>query len=62
MLLSSGSVLVPWATANPIAVEHRVTEDLFAEADLELIPIRPLVLAGNALNWAPSIRTRCPRC
>jgi uncharacterized protein YbjT (DUF2867 family) len=58
VLLSSGSVLVPWATSNPITVEHRMTEDLLTGSGPELVPIRPLVLAGNALAWAPSIRSR----
>ncbi|WP_405058129.1 NAD(P)H-binding protein [Kribbella sp. NBC_01505] len=58
VLLSSGSVLLPWATSNPIAVDHRVTEGLLTDAGLNLVPIRPLVLANNALNWAPSIRER----
>ncbi|MFD7157135.1 SDR family oxidoreductase [Kribbella sp. NPDC059898] len=57
VLLSSGSVLVPWATANPITVEHRTTEELLAGSGPELVPIRPLVLANNARNWAWSIRT-----
>lgn len=58
VLLSSGSVLVPWATSNPITVEHRTTEDLLIGSGPELVPIRPLVLAGNALAWASSIRSR----
>ncbi|MEU4193813.1 NAD(P)H-binding protein [Kribbella sp. NPDC026611] len=58
VLLSSGSVLLPWATSNPITVEHRMTEDLLSTSGPELVPIRPLVLANNALNWASSIRSR----
>ncbi|GAA1159486.1 NAD(P)H-binding protein [Kribbella jejuensis] len=57
VLLSSGSVLVPWATNNPIAVEHRMTEELLAGSGPELVPIRPLVLANNARNWAWSIKS-----
>lgn len=57
VLLSSGSVLVPWATANPITVEHRITEELLAGSGPELVPIRPLVLANNARNWAGSIKS-----
>jgi uncharacterized protein YbjT (DUF2867 family) len=58
VLLSSGSVLLPWATINPITLEHRMTEDLLTDAGLPLVPIRPLVLANNALNWATAIRHR----
>ncbi|HWD78446.1 MAG TPA: NAD(P)H-binding protein [Kribbella sp.] len=57
VLLSSGSVLVPWATSNPITVEHRITEELLAGSGPELVPVRPLVLANNARNWAWSIRS-----
>lgn len=54
VLLSSGSVLLPWAADNAIAVEHREAET--ALADTALVPVRPLVLANNAAWWAPSIR------
>ncbi|HZX02044.1 SDR family oxidoreductase [Kribbella sp.] len=57
VLLSSGSVLVPWATSNPITVEHRTTEELLAGSGPELVAVRPLVLANNARNWAWSIRS-----
>jgi len=52
VLLSSGSVLHPTSAGNPITEEHRAIEDAFAAApDLTVIPIRPLVLATNALPW-----------
>lgn len=57
VLLSSGSVLLPYAVGNAIAEEHRAVERQLAEAGLPWTPIRPLVLANNALNWADSIRT-----
>jgi len=57
VLLSSGSVLLDYATKNPIAVEHRAVEEELAGSGLRWTPIRPLVLANNALNWASSIRT-----
>ncbi len=57
VLLSSGSVLVPSSAANPITVEHRHVEQALTSADGPiLVPIRPLVLASNALNWAHQIR------
>ncbi|WP_328608266.1 NAD(P)H-binding protein [Amycolatopsis sp. NBC_00345] len=54
--LSSGSVLLPGAAGNVIAEEHRAVERSFADSGLRWTPIRPLVLAGNAVNWARSIR------
>ncbi|WP_426503452.1 SDR family oxidoreductase [Dactylosporangium sp. McL0621] len=51
VLLSSGSVLLPWTADNAIAREHREVE-----AALPATPVRPLVLANNALAWARSIR------
>lgn len=57
VLLSSGSVLVPSLAANPITVEHRLVEQALASSDGPiLVPIRPLVLASNALNWATQIK------
>ncbi|HWO62341.1 MAG TPA: NAD(P)H-binding protein [Umezawaea sp.] len=56
VLLSSGSVLLPNAVGNLIAEEHRAVERALAESGLRWTPIRPLVLANNALNWAESIR------
>jgi uncharacterized protein YbjT (DUF2867 family) len=56
VLLSSGSVLLPYAQGNPIAEHHRAVERALTGAGLPLVAIRPLVLAGNALNWARSIR------
>jgi uncharacterized protein YbjT (DUF2867 family) len=56
VLMSSGSVLLPWTGSNAIAVEHRETERAVAAAGVAVTPIRPLVLAGNAANWARSIR------
>ncbi|MGI5131705.1 NAD(P)H-binding protein [Pseudonocardia sp. CA-107938] len=56
VVLSSGSVLLPWAAGNPITEEHRALEDDLAAAGLPVTPIRPLVLANNALSWAETIR------
>ncbi|MCS7483029.1 NAD(P)H-binding protein [Umezawaea endophytica] len=56
VLLSSGSVLLPAAVGNLIAEEHRAVERELAESGLRWTPIRPLVLANNALNWAGSVR------
>ena len=56
VLLSSGSVLLPNAVGNLIAEEHRAVERALAESGLRWTPIRPLVLANNALSWAGSIR------
>ncbi|MFI1914905.1 SDR family oxidoreductase [Nocardia sp. NPDC020380] len=56
VLMSSGSVLLPDAAGNPIAEEHRAIERTLAASGLSCTPIRPLVLANNALNWAASIR------
>jgi uncharacterized protein YbjT (DUF2867 family) len=57
VLLSSGAVIHPSSTGNPIAEEHRMVEDAFAAADdLTVVPIRPLVLASNALWWSREIR------
>src|SRR3569833_229719 len=56
VLLSSGSVLQPYARGNASAEEHRAVEEAFAASGLPWTPVRPLVLAGNALNWAGSDR------
>jgi uncharacterized protein YbjT (DUF2867 family) len=56
VLLSSGSVLLPAAAGNLIAEEHRAVERTMAGSGLRWTPIRPLVLATNALNWAGPIR------
>ncbi len=56
VLLSSGSVLLPAANGNLIAEEHRAVEATMAASGLRWTPIRPLVLATNALNWAGAIR------
>lgn len=57
VVLSSGSVLLPYAAGNAIAEEHRAVERALAASGLPWTPVRPLVLAANALNWAESIRT-----
>lgn len=49
--LSSGSVLLESAAGNAIAEEHRVVEEAFLRSGLPWVPIRPLVLATNDLNW-----------
>jgi uncharacterized protein YbjT (DUF2867 family) len=57
VLMSSGSVIHPSSAGNSITEEHRGIEHAFAAAsDLTVVPIRPLVLATNALGWARSIR------
>lgn len=57
VLLSSGSALVPSSATNPITVEHRRVEEALTSADgPDVVPIRPLVLATNALSWAPQIK------
>jgi uncharacterized protein YbjT (DUF2867 family) len=57
VLLSSGSVLLPDMERNAIAAEHRAVEEALTAAGLPWTPVRPLVLAGNALRWAESIRS-----
>lgn len=57
VVLSSGSVLLPYARGNAIAEEHRAMERVLAASGLRWTPIRPLVLANNALTWSYSIRT-----
>lgn len=56
VVLSSGSVLLPYAHGNAIAEEHRTMEAVLAASGLHWTPVRPLVLANNALTWAYSIR------
>jgi uncharacterized protein YbjT (DUF2867 family) len=57
VLLSSGSVIHPSSAGNTITEEHREVEQAFlTAADLTVVPIRPLVLATNALGWAHGIR------
>lgn len=57
VLMSSGSVLHPTSAGNPITERHREAEAAFAaQPGVELVPIRPLVLATNALGWAHPIR------
>ncbi|WP_406345929.1 NAD(P)H-binding protein [Streptomyces sp. NBC_00648] len=56
VVLSSGSVLLPYARGNAIAEEHRAMEAVLAASGLRWTPIRPLVLANNALTWSYSIR------
>lgn len=57
VLMSSGSVVHPASAGNAITEEHRAVERAFAAAtDLTLVPIRPLVLATNALGWAHGVQ------
>jgi uncharacterized protein YbjT (DUF2867 family) len=57
VLMSSGSVVHPTSRGNAITEAHRDIEETFTAAtDLTVIPIRPLVLASNALFWAGQIR------
>ncbi len=55
VLMSSGSVIHPSSAGNAITEEHREVEEAFAGSGLSVVPIRPLVLATNALAWAWSI-------
>jgi uncharacterized protein YbjT (DUF2867 family) len=56
VLMSSGSVVHPTSRGNVITEEHRAIEEAYASATgLTVIPIRPLVLASNALFWAGQI-------
>lgn len=58
VLMSSGSVIHPTSAGNAITEEHREVEAAFAAApDLDVVPIRPLVLATNALGWSWPIKT-----
>ena len=56
VLMSSGSVVHPSSAGNPITEEHREVEDAFAGSGLSFVPVRPLVLATNALGWSRPIR------
>ncbi|TYK44956.1 SDR family oxidoreductase [Actinomadura decatromicini] len=57
VLLSSGSVVHPTSAGNAITERHRQVEAAFAaNSDVRVVPIRPLVLATNALGWAHQIR------
>jgi uncharacterized protein YbjT (DUF2867 family) len=56
VVLSSGSVLLPQAAGNAITREHRAVEEALDRSGLRWTPIRPLVLATNALNWADGVR------
>ncbi|WP_433513638.1 NAD(P)H-binding protein [Nonomuraea sp. CA-143628] len=57
VLMSSGSVIHPSSAGNAIAEKHREVEAAFAVAsDVLMMPVRPLVLATNALGWAYQIR------
>ncbi|MET1075476.1 MAG: NAD(P)H-binding protein [Umezawaea sp.] len=56
VVMSSGSVLLPYTAGNASTEEHRAVERVLAESGLRWTPVRPLVLANNALNWSWSIR------
>ena len=57
VLLSSGSVVHPSSAGNAITESHREVEEAFAAAgDPTAVPVRPLVLATNALGWSSAIR------
>lgn len=61
VLMSSGSVIHPGSRGNAITEEHRQVEDEFAAAnDVTVVPVRPLVLATNALSWAHTITASRP--
>lgn len=55
VLMSSGSVVHPASRGNAIAEEHRDVEEAFAASGLDVVPVRPLVLATNALGWSHPI-------
>ncbi len=55
--MSSGSVVLPSSRGNTITEEHREVEEAFeAASDITVVPVRPLVLATNALGWSYSIK------
>jgi len=56
VLLSSGSVVHPTSRGNLITEQHRAVEEAFAGSGLAVVPVRPLVLATNALGWAYPIK------
>lgn len=57
VLMSSGSVIHPSSKGNAITEEHREVEKAFSAApDLRVVPVRPLVLATNALGWSYPIK------
>ncbi|GGF37304.1 NAD(P)H-binding protein [Subtercola lobariae] len=57
VVMSSGSIIHTTSAGNAITEEHRQVEDAFAAAaDIAVVPLRPLVLANNALSWAYPIR------
>ncbi|WNV84397.1 NAD(P)H-binding protein [Umezawaea sp. Da 62-37] len=56
VVMSSGSVLLPHTAGNASTEEHRAVERVLTGSGLRWTPVRPLVLANNALNWAWSIR------
>lgn len=56
VLMSSGTVLQPALAANANTEEHRFVEEVLAGRTFRLTPVRPLVLANNALNWTWPIR------
>lgn len=60
VLLSSGSVIHPPLAGNPITESHREVERAFAKTELTVVPIRPLVLATNALGWSYPIKAGRP--
>lgn len=60
VLLSSGSVVHEPSRGNAIAEEHREVEEAFAASGLDVVPVRPMVLATNALGWARPIAAGAP--
>ena len=56
VLLSSGTVLAPNATSNPIALRHIAAERALEDAGFARTFVRPGYFATNSLRWQ-SIRT-----
>jgi uncharacterized protein YbjT (DUF2867 family) len=57
VLMSSGSIVHETSTGNAITEEHRGVEEAFVAArDIAVVPIRPLVLATNALGWSYPVK------
>lgn len=58
VLLSSSAVLAPDAADNPIAAPHLAVEQALAASPVTATFLRPGAFAGNAHQWAHSIRTQ----
>lgn len=57
VLLSSGAIVHPGAEDGAIARKHAAVEAVLRESGLKWTFVRPDAFAGNALQWAESIRS-----